>query len=102
VRYETTQPWLEMSQVEAAFVEQVHQLGVDLQGRPDDAIAVDAQEDIRRGKGHPFVAVDEGMIDGKAFKEGGGLGYDVFVIAGLGRNKAASRAPRSRTPEAPP
>lgn len=72
-----------MGEIEFTRLEHGDHVGVESHRIALDAAAVDAQEDIRRGEGDAFVAVDEGVVDGEAFQQRRGLGDDIVVIAGL-------------------
>lgn len=83
-----------MSNVEGSCLEHLHHVRMNLHGRTLQAPAVDAQEDIGRGKGNALVPVHKRVVGCQAFHQRGGLRHDIVVVTRLGPEEGGFQCPR--------
>src|SRR5882762_1525707 len=77
------QPRHQMLNVEAAFIEELHEIVVDYVRIRSDRVAVDSEKDIGHGERHSLVSVHERVVLNEAFQKCGSLVNDRFVVARL-------------------
>ena len=77
------EPGFEALEAKLLILVELHQEVISFEVIEFNPKAVHAQEGHGDRKGRALVAIDKGVILGKALQEGGGLFYDVSVITAL-------------------
>ena len=96
------QPRHEPVEVEVIGFIKTHQKTIGVQIFELKPVSVDAEKCRRNSNGGSLIAVDKRMILGEALQQGRRFFDEVLIITRPGAGQAASRAPRSRSPGAPP